>query len=377
MKILLKYILVHILFLLILQDLYGQIKNDDTDHTIILKHIIDTVPENTEVKLQPGSYILSSIIEIKKNNIKIIGEGVAIVLKSKNNHAQPCVGFYAKRKRNIVFKNIKFIGQNSNNESAIWLENCNSIIIDSCIFTNIGFVAVMLSNELKPKLGFGCKNCKVLNCLFENIFIEGQNLGTSIFLFSDADSNAILNNYIKGAGWVGIAIDDASTYSIPPYLSSKNNIIQNNFISEMKGAGILIEGSSNNIIQNNLIMKSRMGLLLNNTQHYNPSNNNNIKNNVLIDNLWSGITIIGCSYNKFENNWCINNKNHGISIQSTASYPDTIIFSKNNYLFENQLHENSGYGIFISDSSINYNIFDSNLYRNNKKGEINISNKMN
>jgi len=158
-----------------------------------------------------------------------------------------------------------------------------------------------------------------------------------------------------------------------PYLI-ENMII--NASNSPIGCGIFIENSTNDYfkIKNVTIFGAAMGIKLEN------SNKGTIINNSLSDNIGSGISMFNCVNNTISKNRLINNGWYGINLSSNCNenkifgntvkndgtnLQDTGIYLGNNCsyngILENLVCDNSIYGIYIEDDSIENMIYNNTI----------------
>ena len=121
----------------------------------------------------------------------------------------------------------------------------------------------------------------------------------------------------------------------------------------LEDAGIRVE-SDNNVIKNNIILNNWHGIYLRDD-----TSNNTIQDNKIISNRFIGISLNDdTSYNTVLNNTIISNEDDGIEIDE----------SNNNTVFNNTISLNNGLGISIDDSSDDNTISNNTISQNSKHG---------
>jgi len=125
------------------------------------------------------------------------------------------------------------------------------------------------------------------NRVFDNVISSNRHHG--IHLVQDSPDNMIFNNTINSNEAHGIFIED----------SSPNQNIFCNTINSNDGHGIYINGSSSNndIFENNISSNNGYGIRIEN--YSNPSNNNIIYHNNLLNNTYNGYD--NCDNNSWDN----------------------------------------------------------------------------
>ncbi|KYK20500.1 hypothetical protein AYK24_10095 [Thermoplasmatales archaeon SG8-52-4] len=160
-----------------------------------------------------------------------------------------------------------------------------------------------------------------------------------------SDVNYSFNNISKNIlqdNWEGIRL----------YKSSNNKII-NNYFSNNKNLGVILDESKNNILYNNRFFNSNKAIILNRW-----SDGNLILKNNLTDNF-IGLSLYSSFRNLIDKNFIANCTN-GLYLS----------YSTNNTIIENIIEFNDRYGIFLIssyDNEITQNYFFNN-YQDIKKG---------
>jgi parallel beta-helix repeat protein len=175
-----------------------------------------------------------------------------------------------------------------------------------------------------------------------NVVVKDLNLTNNLSAVLLVHTNYTLIRNIKGA-W-----NERGIYLI----SSHNNEIINNHLFGNDWSGITLISSTNNLISGNLIHNHVHGIVLSHTDTVLPnlySNNNLLTNNVITNNTY-GIRLDKASYNKITQNTLVNN-HEAIALQS----------SSNNTFYHNNFLENVN-AVFIKTSH--------NSWDNNEEGNF-------
>jgi parallel beta-helix repeat protein len=198
----------------------------------------------------------------------------------------------------------------------------------------------------------------------ENIIIEKKVdiIGTgkeSTFIYGDSTSSVIILNGVEGVRISGFSISDGWRCI---YLDKANHcLIDNNTIFNANGlwflncCGIYSVSSHNNLIDNNFITDNEKYAIL-----IPRSNNNTIQNNIITQT--HGWITVGSSYNAYDNiiqnNIICNNVGDGLYIHDTKN---AII--RNNVISYNGWAKNT-YGVFIGSYSTGNIIYSNNFIGN-------------
>jgi parallel beta-helix repeat protein len=162
------------------------------------------------------------------------------------------------------------------------------------------------------------------------------------------------NLTISGENPVTTIIDGEGLGNVT-YVTGNNIAIQNftlkNSAKWAWSGALYVENANNTIIQNNSIINNRFGIYLEN------SSNNTISGNYLTNNDES-IFLVNSSNNTIYGNDLISNI-HAIDLR----------FSSINIISKNNLTNNTGVGIYLSDSSSN-NIISNNNITNHNQGIV-------
>lgn len=154
------------------------------------------------------------------------------------------------------------------------------------------------------------------NCIIDNNYISNNREG---ILLIDSSNNTLINNKLPKNIDAGIIL-----------MSSDHNTIMSNNLSSNIAGIVIIYSSSNNRVDGNTVFKNIIGIDVH-------GDNNSIRNNTILNNDKSGISIESSANNAMSNNTVNSNKRNGIIIG----------FSKNNTLKNNTINFNGMDGIFL------------------------------
>ena len=208
--------------------------------------------------------------------------------------------------------------------------------------------------------------------LIENVTVDAQNSGSSIFIENTDDyfiiHNCTIINGEASGGQAGIKLNYVSNGTINQnmitenyagmYLSNVENItVIDNDIIDNAGQGIVLFHSNKNFILENFQTGSNYyGLFLNANSNNNSIIGNTFQNNTVQPTYGEGIRILNSKDNDIINNILINN-NKGIRIENN---------SNNNTIIQNVIESNSDYGAFViaNTQSSTDNLFYLNTFEN-------------
>lgn len=169
--------------------------------------------------------------------------------------------------------------------------NCSNVTVKDLYLSNTDFSVILAYSN---------------NCTIENLTVNDTD--GELILFK-SDNNIIQNNNLIN-NLHGICLD----------YKSNNNIVKNNYASENTFVGIsVLTGSSNNLIYNNTATENDHAAIYL-SAFCNPSQNNNIISNNIVNDNFIGIYIDkNSSENAIDNNTIIRNK-IGISLMGYSNY---------------------------------------------------------
>lgn len=216
-----------------------------------------TMNEGAVIFIKRGTYEITSTITINKNNIKIIGSGLASVIRRKTAAAYTLItignGGTARTNITIEALGINDIGGgavsdgiNINHAHFVWIKNCYFTNIHDSVITvngdNIWIENCYLS-------GGDSSNLAGTNICFLNNVADGLNIGSS---YSKIIGNSFSQDVIISGDYnvfVGNYKTD-SDESIKLNVGADNNVVVANVITDPTGVNNLGAG---NIVANNYI----------------------------------------------------------------------------------------------------------------------------
>ena len=257
---------------------YGDGVHDDSG---VIQYCLDLIQTGGELYLS-HKYVLQNEIDISGyKNIKIVGNGNAILFKENGNYTNT---FFGDGAENIKISNITFDGSRPQTLSYTWPHVMNAAIIfrygkdntlENCTIKNHWYgVCLSTSN--------GSCNTRVDKCNFNNCNTDIDLYGKPIVSITNNSSNGCTQNSIVIEP-VGTAHEDIYNYENETDIDSLsvNNIITGNSITNCNGIAININsGSIDTIISNNIITNVKKGIYLYHLECKNIVVANNIISNV-------------------------------------------------------------------------------------------------
>jgi parallel beta-helix repeat protein len=286
----------------------------------------DNVIQGNDIRYNGQGILLenSSNNTVIGNNVSSNWEGINVVISSNNtisgnilNGNNYNFGVYGSRLSD--FMHIVDVSNLVDGKPIYYLINQKNLVISSKIHEQIGFLALINS---------------------VNVTVEGMTLINNIqgLLLGFTNASIIVNNTVTNNS------DGIWT------VSSSNNNISLNHITENSNYGIHIEYSLNNLVNGNNITDNGEGIQL----HW--SSNHTISgNNIAINNFY------GIGFDTSSNNNLIGN--------NITNNSDGIWFgsSSNNRIFRNNITKNNQYGIMIGSGmsrALNNEVFENNISSN-------------
>ena len=190
------------------------------------------------------------------------------------------------------FTNISIDTTNTvNGKPIFWLLNQHDIVVNSTMFPDIGYLAIInSSNVMVENLNMTDNFQGVLlvysqDCTIRNVFADFNYRGIEML---QSNSNMLTNNHLAH-GWVAIKLEEVH-----------NNTLYGNYMESYLDAGVEIHKSNNNEFINNTIIVDQDSLIIT------YSNNNTIIGNTIVLNDYG--LVIGISYNNtiYHNNFLYN-----------------------------------------------------------------------
>jgi len=335
-------------------------------------NVYDNVLENNTHGIEISGTditISNNILEQNSDGIHII-DGSNVIIKENSVRNENVVGFVISSGTNFTFSNNIFehnyFGITGSHSSEITISNNIFEQNDNCIYFSNSDNVTFLGNSAKNNGGdFGILLGSGIT--FSNNILEQGNVSFS----SDGSNNITMinNTFLKYQEAIGIT-------NYGDELSTKINIRDNNF--KEGDLGIYLSGTNESSISNNTLMNisygmniqsSQNGAIFNNSLPYkNAKNSNNLgfgegiyldstsKYKIYNNNIsfhFVGVILDNSNSNELTNNILNNNEEIGIAL-----YSDSL----GNTVKNNTIQQNNGSGIFMGNSSQNmiYNNFFNN-----------------
>ncbi len=239
-----------------------------TDDTAAIQAAFDAIASTGGIRtvyFPSGTYIISAVINLNKNNIMVRGEGESSVVQVKNNVGDLQLNGYgamfiiATGSNHIVIKDFLLDGNADNNTtstySAIKGINTDHLTIQDMTIKNTPFNAILLTATTLPHTNFKVMNNKLLNIGWQSIQVRY------------GDTGIVSGNNLVSSGNHGIAItfgDTAGTTSSSRVLVSKNIINRSTppstILTGQVESGMMImvsEAGSNIVVDSNVCYDNR------------------------------------------------------------------------------------------------------------------------
>ena len=213
---------------------------------------VDSLPQSGgKIIVKPGTYNITSDIDITKDNVVIIGSGISSKITTTTNNLK-LIDVTGTRS-GIIISNLFFFGNGSGLERGIRLSNITNSIIENCIFENCGAICIQVVAATN-------------DCFIRNNICK-SNPGDAIIIVSGAQTQ-IINNIITECN-IGIQIT-----------RSNDNIISGNNCFNNVSIGIRVFSNSNsNTIDSNQCTFNAAGINILSGCNFNVITNNTITNN--------------------------------------------------------------------------------------------------
>ena len=305
---------------------------DGTDDQVEINNAIQALPTTGgEIKILDGTYNITAIIAMNKDNVKLSGNGAATILKRMwDSSSEEGVINITAINGQCCIENLQIDGNttvySSYKNMGIYVQNNNNNTITGNISNNNTSSSIYIQNSNNNTItGNTCNNNN------HGIYLASSNNNT---ITGNVGNNNI-NNGIRLA-------------------SSNNNTITGNVGNN---SNIYLVFSSNNTITGNISNNndSMSGILL-----FTNSNNNTITGNTYNNNGDYGIYLVSNNNNTITGNTCNNNDKGGIYISSS---------NNNNTITGNTCIRGTGltsdytssqYTIYLKGSKNNYNFIANN-----------------
>ncbi len=310
---------------------------DGTNDQVEINNAITALPASGgEVVILDGTYNITAIINVNKNNVSIRGNGNATVLKRMWNSSSPEGVISLTSVQGCRVENLQIDGNKAtytvSNNYGIYLYSSSNNTVTGNTCNNNSYGIRLYSSSNNTVTGNTCNN---------NSY--------GIYLYSSSDDNTVTGNTC-----------DNNSYGIYLSSSSNNNTVTGNTCNNSSD-GIDLSSSSNNTVTGNTCNNNSYGIYLSSS-----SNNNTVTGNTCHNNSSNGIYLSSSSNNTVTGNTCDNNSSYGILLSSSSnntvtgntcnnnSYNGICLYSSsNNTVTGNTCNNNSYNGIYLSSSSNN------------------------
>jgi len=211
-----------------------------------------------------------------------------------------------------------------------------TVLADSCVVNGFKITG---GGNLLQKEDSGILLKSSFNVI-ENNLLEDVLFG--IYFFA-ANNNVVRHNTVIGRPYLGIGERGSGLH----IWNSRNNLVEENFITKVRD-GMYIQESANNLIRKNYATDLRYGI------HYMFSDSNSFEENVFIDNVVGG-AVMYSRHIYFRRN--IFARNRGFSSYGLLLQSCDYCVAEENYILDNSI------GLHFEGT--NYNIVRRNLVQNN------------
>ena len=251
---------------------------DGTADDVEINDAITALPATGgEIVILDGTYNITAKIDVTKDNVSIIGNGDATILKRMFNTSQPGGVITLTSRSGCKIANLQIDGNKTsyinNNNYGIYLygSSNNTITGNTCNNNSFGiYLSASSSNIVTSNI---CNN----------------NTNSGIYLYSSSNNNTVTGNTCNNNTNSGIYL----------YSSSNNNTVTGNACYNNNSFGIYLgSSSSNNTVTGNACNNNNYGIYLNG------SSNNTIAGNTCNNNN-DGIRLVSSSDNTVTGNTCI------------------------------------------------------------------------
>ena len=248
----------------------GDYNCDGTDDQTEINEAISNLPAGGGiVRLKKGTYLITGLVEILKDNVVLEGEGAATLIKAADASnlgdlvrvGNGGVTAYS----NVVIRNLKIDGNQANQTSGnsspivLWGTSSNKhsrILVENCWLTGARLDCLKI---------IGTQDSIIRNCFVHD------NTGTGIGLFTSSQHNTITGNILASNGY-GI-YDSACNYNTMTGNVSRNNgygfylssawreAISGNAIFTSTNYGVYILGGQRNAVTGNHFYGRSWGII--------------------------------------------------------------------------------------------------------------------
>lgn len=319
----------------------------ETDDTEAIQGSMDYVANSGGgmVYFPAGEYLISKTINIKGDNISVIGDDFRCHIRiNKDENA-----FLSNGNDNLWFSKLRITGNKdasddsySGGGNAIAVYNGNNINVRNNFIKEFKGKSIHFSGFDGTNLSQGVHDGWIMDNFIEHC-------GDGIMVYNDGRRVEVSGNIIYRCTNIGIYIDDSHQIDgleIPRVTTRIN--VENNHVNSMLGTtGINFAGTQYSSARGNYIFnggqgttKNVNGISIQTVQNHVPAKHNIIEGNTIVGHTNSAIDLIGASYNIIRNNNLINNSlnrrtggSQSISLQSNVVRD--VLFGSNHNIIEN------------------------------------------
>ena len=387
----------------------GDYNCDGTDDQTEINEAINNLPAGGGiVRIKKGTYLLTGLVEILKDNVVLEGEGASTLIKAadaSNLGDVVRVGDGGTTPySNIVIRNLKIDGNQANQTSGnssplvLWGTSSNKhkrILIENCWLTGARLDCLKV---------IGIEESIIRNCFVHD------NTGTGIGLFTSSQHNTITGNVLSSNGY-GIYDSGCNYNTFSGNVSRSNGYgfylsgawresITGNSIFTSTNYGVYIVGGQRNAVTGNHLYGDSWGMIIGNSASitkYNVISGNTIAwatsqgialyygSGTTINNVITGNTIFGCgghgiylygsSYNTVTGNAIdnasrtTNNTSHSIYLSNNGSVYSTYNVISSNNCQATQANK-AAYHIREQSTSDDFNLAIGNVCKDGVTGQI-------
>jgi len=387
----------------------GDYNCDGTDDQTEINEAISDLPAGGGiVRLKRGTYTLTGLVQILKDNVVLEGEGASTLIKAADASNLGDIvrvgdgGTTAYS--NIVIRNLKIDGNQANQTSGnssplvLWGTSSNKhkrILVENCWLTGARLDCLKV---------IGTEESIIRNCFVHD------NTGTGIGLFTSSQHNTITGNvltsnaygiYDSGCNYNTFSGNVSRSNGYGFYLSNAwREAITGNAIFTSTNYGVYIVGGQRNAVTGNHLYGDSWGMIIGNSSNitkYNVISGNTVAwstsqgialyhgSGTTINNVVTGNHIFGCgghgiylygsSYNTVTGNAVdnasrtTNNTSHSIFLTNNGTVYSTYNVISSNNCQATQANK-SAYHIREQSTSDDFNLAIANVCKDGVTGQI-------
>lgn len=170
-----------------------------TDDQVEINQAIQALPvTGGEVRLLDGTFYITDAITINKNYVTLAGQGAGTKISATEETIPTFNSIHVDNSDHVSIKNLLLMiawEEPSEIYGAIKLENSDYFTVFNVFSTGLG-TGLRTSNSNRGK---------ILGCSF-----EGDGVGIAI---NSSNQNVVIANYVYGAGWSSITLENNSDYN--------------------------------------------------------------------------------------------------------------------------------------------------------------------